>query len=960
MTPFLKLVADDLIKDFGKDISNINLVFPNRRASLFFNKYLSETIEKPIWQPSIVTISDLMYKISGLNQLDPVSLIVKLYDIYSKKLHTLETFDSFYFWGEVMLIDFDQIDKYRVDAKQLFTNILDIKEIDERFSGFSPEQLQALRTYLGVMTDSNDSIIKDRYLSIWKVLGPIYNEFRSQLAAEGYSYEGLAYSISASKLDNSSNNILNGTYAFIGFNALNECEKALFRHLKKSNKALFYWDYDLYYTQSDVHEAALFLKDNLYEFPNKLNSTHFNNLNSDSKIYLISAPSGVTQAKLIPQMLDKLKVLTPELNINTAIILPEEHLLLPVLSALPDDIGELNITMGYPLKETAAYNLAEFLIKLQINSRTDDSGQVRFYHKDIISILNHPYLQIVDSESSITVINRISAQNLIFVDSDDLKDSPVFKVLFVAQSEGKQLAKYLIDAFRAIAEPISQKTDVTSFNSNLELEYIYSLYTNLNRLVDVIDQHSIELSNKIFRQLFRKALAQVRVSFSGEPLSGLQVMGFLETRTLDFENIIMLSVNDDVLPGNHHRPSFIIPSLRFAFGLPDFTHQDAMYAYYFYRLLQRSKQVFLVYRNRAEGLASGELSRFVLQLLMESKKKIERIDVKFELGIATQTEISIDKTEKVLLKLNRYLEGSEVEKYLSPSAFTAYQNCPLQFYFRYIADVREPDEVTEDVDLPGFGKIFHAAMELIYSSFEKETIDKIDLEQLLKDQHRLEKLIDRAYSNIYFKSEMEDIRAKLTGRSLLVLDQINHSIKGVLKTDIKRAPFKIIKQEENVSAIIPFSLNGSKLNLRIGGIVDRLDTDGNTVRVVDYKTGNADKKGVFSSIDDFFDPKKSDKTKEVFQIFIYCYALKKQEGYSDIKPELWFIRNTATDYLPKVSYQESKNTYEIKSFNQWENEFIDKLRILIAEIFDKSRPFSQTTDESVCKKCPYSSICGRT
>jgi hypothetical protein len=958
MTPFLKLVADDLIKDFGKDISSLNLVFPNRRASLFFNKYLSESIDKPIWQPSVATISDLMYRISGLNQVDPVSLIIKLYDIYSKQLHSQETFDSFYFWGEVMLADFDQIDKYRVDADKLFTNIVDIKEIDERFGGFSPEQLEALKAYLGVMTDSNDSIIKDRYLSIWRVLGSIYKEFRSQLSIEGFCYEGLAYSSAASRLDSNLDFQLDGTYAFIGFNALNECEKSLFRYLKKSKKALFYWDYDLYYTQSDVHEAALFLRDNLNEFQNKLSSANFNNFSKDSKIYLISAPSGVTQTKLLPQILTKLKEETPELNINTAIILPEEHLLLPVLSALPDDISELNITMGYPLKETAAYNFAEFLIKLQINSRVDEGGEVKFYHKDVLSVLNHPYLQIVDSENCIAINKRITAENLIFINSKDLMMSPPLEAIFVKQSTGNQIAKYLAEISRMVAGLISQKSDLTSFNPRIELEYIYSLYTSLIRLVDVINHNNIELSLKIFRQLFRKALLNVRVSFSGEPLSGLQVMGFLETRTLDFENIIMLSVNDDVLPGNHHRPSFITPSLRFAYALPDYTHQDAMYAYYFYRLLQRSKNTYLVYRNRAEGLTSGELSRFVLQLLMESGKPIQKIDVKFDLGISTQSSISIDKTAGVLLKLNRYLSSNESIKYLSPSAFTSYLSCPLQFYYRYIADIREPEEVAEEVDLPGFGKILHAAMEIIFSSIGKESIDRVDLEQLLKNRERLDILIDKAYSRVYFKIDKEDIRSQLTGRNLLVLDQIKHSIIRMLKIDIKRTPFKIIKQEEKVIASLQFSNNGKAEQLRIGGIVDRLDTDGNIIRVIDYKTGNADKKGIFSSIDDFFDSKKSDKTKEVFQIFTYCHALKQQDCYGDIKPELWFIRNTSPDYLPGVTFKD-KESHEVTSFNQWENDFVGKLTKLVEEIFDLTKPFNQTVDEKVCEKCSYSSICGR-
>jgi hypothetical protein len=529
----------------------------------------------------------------------------------------------------------------------------------------------------------------------------------------------------------------------------------------------------------------------------------------------------------------------------------------------------------------------------------------------------------------------------------------------VNQSTGSELASHLVKMSMLVAGLITQRSNIENFNSRIELEYLYSLYTNLNRLVDVINQNKIEISLKIFRQLFRKAFAQVRVSFSGEPLSGLQIMGFLETRTLDFENLIMLSVNDDVLPGNHHRPSFVTPSLRFAYGLPDYSHQNAIYGYYFYRLLQRSKNVYLVYRNRAEGLMSGELSRFALQLLMESGKKIERIDIKFDLGISTQQDIIIEKTENVVKKLNRYTSDVESKKYLSPSAFTTYLSCPLKFYYRYVADIREAEEVTEEVDLPGFGKILHAAMDLIYTSIGKETIEQIDLEKLVNNPKKLDSLIETAFAKEYLKSTKDEIKSTLAGRNLLVLEQIKYAIVKMLKTDIKRTPFKIIKMEGEVKANLQFSSNGREYQLRIGGIVDRLETDGDTVKVVDYKTGNAKDKGEFSSLDDFFDSKKSDKTKEVFQIFTYSYGLKQQDGYSDIKPELWFIRNTSSDYMPKVVFSQGKSKTEVMSFNQWEAGFVDRLKLLASDIFDASKPFEPITEIAVCRKCPYISICGR-
>lgn len=961
MTSFLKLVADDLYAEFGKEISNLNLVFPSRRASLFFNKYLSEKLETPIWQPANITISDLMYSVSGVRKTDSLSLIFRLFEIYKKQLHTEESFDSFYFWGEVMLADFDQVDKYKVEAKKLFTNILDIKEIDERFGGFTPEQIEVLKIYIGVITDSNNSIIRDRYLSIWKVLGPIYNEFRSSLITEGIGYEGLAYRMAAERLEASRSEYLDGKYVFIGFNALNECEKSLFRSLKKDSKALFYWDYDTFYSNNDNHEAALFLRNNLYEFPNRLDPKHFNNFKNDSKITLVSAPSGVTQTKLIPRIIQKMRDEKLELNINTAIVLPEEYLLLPVLSALPDDLDELNITMGYPLKETAAYNLAEFLIRLHSNSRIAKDGTVRFYFKDILSVLNHPYIQMVDGNISKGIVSKINKENIIYAESTLLASSPITEKIFIPQSNGNQVAQYLSDIFKTIASSISSNDKENTINTRLELEYLYSIYTNLIRLNDILKNNSIEISTKILYQLFRKLLAQARVSFNGEPLSGIQIMGFLETRTLDFENLIILSANDDVLPGYNHRPSFITPSLRFAYGLPDSSHQDAIYGYYFYRLLQRAQNVFIVYRNRSEGLMSGELSRFVLQLLLESGKTIEMIDLKFDLGSSPQSVISIEKTDEVIKKLNRYLIQDKTSKRLSPSAFTSYLTCSLKFYFRYIADIKEAEEVSEEVDLPGFGNIIHAAMKEIYADLGKEIVEKIDLEHLLNDEIKLDGLIESAFSTFIFNADNQNIKLNLAGRNLLVLEQIKFSIKKMIRTDIRRTPFTIIKQEENVDTILPFRCNNDEQQVKIGGVVDRLDRSGGVISVIDYKTGKADGKGVFGNIDDLFDPNKIEKVKEVLQIFIYCLALKRQEGFEDIKPALWFIRNTASDYLPSIFHKEPKKpALEVDSFNKWEPIFEQKLKELTTEIFDLGHQFIQTSNKNTCKTCPYSSICGRT
>ena len=410
----------------------------------------------------------------------------------------------------------------------------------------------------------------------------------------------------------------------------------LFHRCKRDVNALFYWDYDSSFLDNPNHEAGLFIRQNLLKFPNALSVSLFKETDGNSKVVkMVAAPSTVSQTKLIPRILNEIERQGAKLDVSTAIVFPKENILLPAIQAIPENVESLNITMGYPLKETPAYSLAEFMVRLQINARKSAEGVVRFYHRDVLAVVNHPYIRLVESSESLRVANEVKRRNRIYPKDEELATTPLLKLIFSKIEDDKPITSYLIDICNRISQVIATKSKEDEAQSlRIDLEFMFALHKSLNRVGGVLTETGFKVSHKVYLQLLRKVFAQERVSFSGEPLMGLQVMGFLETRALDFENIIILSFNDDVLPGKNHPVSFITPSLRVAFGLPDYKHHDAVYAYYFYRLLSRAKNVYLVYSNKAEGLSSGEVSRFGMQLKMEQMiDQIETIDVDYNLSL---------------------------------------------------------------------------------------------------------------------------------------------------------------------------------------------------------------------------------------------------------------------------------------------------------------------------------------
>lgn len=947
MKPFLELVAEHLYKIHGNGISNLTLVFPNRRASLFFSRYLSKLIDKPIWFPETTTVSDLMYTLATVKPADALMLNYKLYKAYIQATQTLEPYDEFYFWGNVMLADFDQIDKYLVDPKKLFTNINDLKSIAQQFNEFDKDTLEIINQFLNIFSHTDESQIQSRYSKIWANLYEIYNTFTNNLILEGEAYEGLAYRIAAINLLKDDSITQDKTYVFIGFNALSKSERQLLIHLKNQGKAIFYWDYDNYYVKPNIehiveHEAGLFMRQNLKDFPNALSNVDFDyiaNKNLNKKITLIASPLEVLQAKIVPTILDEL---TPENtdNTTTAIVLPDEKLLLPLLSALPEKYSNANITMEYPLRETSAYSFIDALLNLHKLS----DKQAKFYYRDVLAILLHPYIQMVCPNEATNIRNAIIERQLLNLTPDTFSGNNTLELIFTPVSKGSELAGYLTSCINAMVAQLSDHLKTNDDKLQFEIEYLLTINRTLKRLSRVISEIDEEYPNKIFRSYLTKALTEQRTSFIGEPLSGIQIMGFLETRNLDFRNLVILSVNDNLLPGNHFKPSFITPSLRKAYGLPDYTHQNAIYAFYFYRLMQRAENIYLIYTSKTEGMKSGELSRFVEQLRKETDLPIKEIAINFEIGSNFEKPIAVTKNELIFNRLSKYFEEYEHGKYLSPSAIVEFKNCPLRFFFNRVLGIAPPEEFEEELDAMGIGSVFHKAMELIYNDLVGKEVTNSQIQLKLNQPGLVEETVFSSFKEITkFNGTIEE----LNGRNRLLLDRVSWMVKNALKTDLSRTPYKLLAIEQEVEATIPIELNGKTSNVRLGGKIDRLEERNGKITIVDFKTGGYNNKK--TKIDNTDELEKNTDKDGLLQQLIYKYIYSKSKGIdkSAVDILLWYVRNTKDDSKTQIPDTE----------DFWDN-FIGYLKGNIVSILD-DKPFTQTPNSKLCDLCNYNTICNK-
>ncbi len=948
MKYFLKETARDISNRHGGNLPELCIVFPNRRSGLFFRHYLSDFLDKPVFSPKITTISELMESLSGYQMADNLSLIFQLYQIYKQEKKVEEPFDEFYFWGDMLLNDFNEIDKYLVEAEELFQNLATLKSIEDKFSYLTEEQLEAIRQFWDTIDMHRLSDQQEYFIRIWKILYKVYRRLNKQLEDKNLAYEGKIYRSVAEKINSGNLETPHSTYIFVGFNALTNAEKKLFKHLNNSRIAEFYWDYDNYYLQE--HEAGKFIRQNLREFSE--NKIDINNSFKEKKnIRFINTTYDIAQAKILPELFSDMPASAKEPN-HTSVILPDENLLLPVLNSLPSDFPAVNVTMGYPIDITPAFSLLQTLIQLQKNARKKDGKQLFFYYKDVLSILNHQYMGVFQDESTEEKIKEIKEKNKIYIDAEELKLNPVTRSLFTGPDNFKSVTDYLLENYFTFYRHLKEKSREEEQSAILELECIYNVFISIKRLKEIFDQQETELNPDTYLRILERIIQNQTISYQGEPLSGLQIMGVLETRALDFEHIVILSMNEGSFPKSDVASSFIPHSLKKGFGLPTFEHNDAIYTYYFYRMIQRAQNVTLVYNSASDGTQTGEMSRLMHQLKYESGFSVSEETVYSDINIPEIKEITIDKTPEILDELEQYNSLNERYSTLSPSSLKTYLRCSLQFYFKKIAGLPEPEEVAEDIDLPMFGTLLHTSLELLYQDFLEKghEVTKADLEKIEKNNPYIEKLILQSFSKEYFKDE-QNKAVELTGKNILIKEIIQQYVKQFIRAEKKFAPFRIKDLEKKYFGNISFQTSGGQKKVTFGGNIDRVDENHDGIRIIDYKTGGADLG--FNNTDTLFERRGNH---DALQSLIYALMYKQTHGDNKvINPGLYAVRDL---FRPNFDYKLKMNKDTIL-FDNVEKEVQEGLRRILTEIFNPEIPFSQTEDEDICKNCPYKKICRR-
>ena len=959
MESFLKLVAADLYKHTEGNLAHTAVVFPNKRAGLFFNEYLAQESDSPIWSPAYISISELFRSLSPWEVGDPVKLVCELYKIFRRETQSTETLDDFYFWGEMLISDFDDADKNKVDTDKLFSNLQDLRNIMDDYTFIDDEQEEAIRQFFQNFSIERRTALKERFISLWDVLGNIYKGFRESLASQNIAYEGMMYRHVIEHLD--VDKLPYEKYVFVGFNVLNKVEHTLFTQLKDAGKAVFYWDYDEFYMkenrQAVTHEAGEFIRRNLRDFPSPLSGELFKNLSKPKEVHYIASSTENAQARYLPQWIRN-NLTTPEKE--TAVVLCNEALLQPVLHSLPAEVKHVNITMGFPLSQTPVYSFLIALLELHTHGFNFKSGRYTF--QSVVTLLKHPYTRQLTGQAEL-LEKELTRNNRFYPLPGELGKDEFLTRLFTPLSGNLNLCIRLSETLQQVAGIYQANTsgteDTDAFNQ-LYRESLFKAYTTINRFRTLIEEDELTVQSETFRRLLVKVLSATNIPFHGEPAIGMQVMGVLETRNLDFRHLVLLSVNEGQLPKSGGDSSFIPYNLRKAFGMTTIEHKIAVYAYYFYRLLQRAERITLIYNTSSDGLNRGEWSRFMLQFLIEWPHPITRQFLEAGQSPQGTSPITVEKTPDVMRRMQSLFDvRANPKAKFSPSALNYYLDCPLKFYYRYVAGLSAPDEVSAEIDSATFGSIFHYAAEHIYKDLTThgKVINKEALETLLRNEVKLQDYVDTAFKKLFFNVPQNE-KPEYNGVQLINSAVIARYLKQLLQNDLRYAPFTFIASEMEVDEPIDIQTPKGVIKSRIGGIIDRMDSKDGTLRIVDYKTGgDADTP---PHVESLFIPDKK-RSNYVFQTFLYAAIMCRKQPTMKIAPALLYIHRAATEtYSPVIQMGEPRKPKEaVEDFSKYEKEYRERLQGLLEEIFNPEKSFTQTEIIEKCTYCDFKALCKR-
>lgn len=958
MEGFLKRTAAELLQR-GVDVKNIQVVLPNRRAGLFFTKYLGQLVSRPTYMPKVITIEDFFYDVIGKRPADKLSLIYELYKVFKSLSGSNEAFDRFYFWGEMILKDFNDLDQFLVSPEKLFVNLKEQKILESDWSFLSSDQIELIQAFWASF-ESRDRFHQEKFLRFWDVLFPLYQGFNSSLQTLGLAYGGSIYREVVENLDNVPPSDMK-TF-FVGFNAFTGAEEKLIKHYVKNFGAEIYWDIDQYYLNASSQEAGMFFRDYKKDkilgptfpeiTPNKI-------VEKERQVKTYAVPLKINQANMVGAILEAI----PQKGENweeTVVILPDEQLLFPVLNLLPDNVNKVNVTMGYPVKHTPIFTFLEAVVDLQRYSKIVNE-ELMFYYKPVKELLSTVYLYDHAPEFSQHLIDEFSKNNTLYVSSKVLKEGgPLFAQVFQPMTTAN-LMDNMLGLIKMLADPLEE--------NSMERTYLFQCFKQMNRLKVIVDKEIKEEVNIAFLlRIFKQVFGEIKLPFKGEPLQGLQLMGVLESRNLDFKRVIICNMNEGSFPPSNSMNSMIPFNLRKAFGMPIQEQNDAIYAYTFYRLLHEAQEVHLLYTTAGEQGKVNEKSRYIHQLQIEMNQDgVQKEDTitHIPVNLSPTRAIVIEKDKSIMDHLRKYtksLNGGWEPVSFSPSALNVWLDCRLKFYLSYIAGIDVPEEVQEEVDPAIFGNLVHKSLENLYMGYierkKRKVLQVSDIEEL-KDF--VYPAVMKAIMEQYFLKEEEN--PQLTGQLVIARDVLQKYLQGVLLKDKLSAPFEIISLEagKKYRAFVPIHSNGEELTVALGGIIDRVDRIGDTVRLIDYKSGQ-DKK-TFKSVESLFDRDSSDRNKAAMQTFFYglLYEANFPDNQYFLKPALFNLRDIfKDDFNPYLQENYEYRKYnEVNDYAAYREAYVSSLKSTLEEIFDQSQVFDQTIDLKKCEYCPYAEICSR-
>jgi hypothetical protein len=915
-TSFLDKVAQVLIDDYSGKLSNTIVVLPNKRAKIFLIEALKKQVKTNILSPEIISIEEFIQDIASIRAIDPIELLFEFYEVYLSitEIPNQQSFELFANWAKTLLQDFNEIDRYLLDPFHVLSYLKDIEDIKK----------------WGIEVE-NKTLLLEKYIDFWKLLPNYYQSLYNHLLTKGIGYQGLIYREAVNNVNHFSDSIKEKKYVFAGFNALNAAEEQIIQHLIASEQAKIYWDIDQVFLNDPYHDAGLFVrrfKSNWKQYKSNPFEWIVDDFSQSKNIQVIGTPKTIGQAKITGSIIENIITESPNTTLDkVAVVLGEENMLVPLLYSLPSTVGALNITMGYSSKNNPAQILIAKLFKMHTNALSRNANSYVLYYKDVLDILTHPLVEPFDKTSSL--VYSINQNNYTFITHDKLMDlnpnpSDLFLLLFQKWESGSIA---VLETISNLLQTIKSNLNNDNEEEKISKAFVYTIFKTINKLINYYSKHSHIDKIETLHAIYKQVIDLAEVSFEGEPLNGLQIMGVLESRVLDFETVIVTSMNEGKFPAGKSQNSFIPYDVKRELGLPTFKEKDAIYTYHFYHLLQRAKNIYLIYNTESEGLDAGEKSRFITQLEVEKQVK-HTLTHEIYNAVLPETAykpIIVPKSESVMIRLKEI-----AEKGFSPSALTSYIRNPIDFYFQKILRISEVEEVEENIALNTLGTIIHETLEALYTPFIGKFLSESDIESCFK---LLDAEVLKQFKLVYKEGEIKK------GRNLLAFEVAKRNVSNFLKVELenikKGDAIKILHLEKPCERILEHT--SLPFPIKIAGKVDRIEERNGVIRIIDYKTGKVEKTNVtLKSWKGLTDEIKNDK---IIQVLAYAFMFEKEASGKPIEAGIVSFKNLKSGFLP-FSFKEGKEentTIDSAILNY----YLEQMVLLLNEILDETKPFEE-------------------